>query len=64
MSNVDMKDKALGEVAPLFIESCQLSSDQVKKIEISTRAILHGLNKGKAELLHPDFIRLVQKVSH
>lgn len=37
MSNVDMKDKALEEVAPLFIEHCQLSRNQVNRIEISTR---------------------------
>ncbi|XP_028394516.1 uncharacterized protein LOC114518716 [Dendronephthya gigantea] len=41
MSRVDMKDKALEQVAPLFIEDCQLTKNQVSKIEISTRGQNH-----------------------
>jgi hypothetical protein len=37
MSKESVKDKTLEEVAPLFIEHCQLSSEQVQQVETSTR---------------------------
>ena len=37
MSKESVKDKTVEEVVPLFIEHCQLSSEQVQQVEISTR---------------------------
>ena len=36
MANKNDSSKTLEEIAPLFIEHCQLSSEQVTHIEIST----------------------------
>ena len=37
MSSADVEGKPLEEVAPLFIQSCQMTSEQVQRIELSTR---------------------------
>lgn len=44
MSSEEMKGKPLEEVSPLFIQHCQMTTEQVDRIEVSTRG-QHSNNK-------------------
>ena len=37
MSSEEMKEKPLEYTAPLFLKECQMTADQVKRVEIETR---------------------------
>ena len=39
MSSQEMKGKPLEHTAPLFLKECQMTSDQVKRVETETRGI-------------------------
>lgn len=57
MSSEEMKEKPLEYTAPLFLKECQMTADQVKRVEIET----HGQSTNDLWHQHQTFIHTTQR---